>query len=245
MTVYLEEAKAYLEEHGWAHIPSVLSKQEAAHAQIGSGRPTSVRVFYLTELDQLFRNLIAHPTAVEMHGAALKPGPRLPGTLAGRLGAALNVVWCLTDVREENGTTQYIPGRNRWAYRGQVPANAPDLLVPFEGEAGDAIVMGGRVWYTSGSNVTEDEDCALLFGYYTAPAMRQLANWTAKSPKDIQDSLSPEMREWLGLNPGWKHRLDGGLEALERIVPGCEKKNRKQRADGNYLGARDNRAEDE
>lgn len=93
----------------------------------------------------------------------------------------------------------YIPGSNKWVTRKEIPPNAPELLVPFEGKAGDIIVMDGRVWHTSGSNVTKDQDRALLFGYYTAAFMRQQVNWTAKLSKEIQDTLTAEQKEWLGL----------------------------------------------
>lgn len=99
----------------------------------------------------------------------------------------------------ENGATMYIPGSNRWTTRGEIPADAPELLVPFEAGAGDIIVMDGRVWHTSGSNVTEDQSRALLFGYYTAGFMRQQVNWTAKLSREVQDSLTEEQKEWLGL----------------------------------------------
>jgi ectoine hydroxylase-related dioxygenase (phytanoyl-CoA dioxygenase family) len=48
----------------------------------------------------------------------------------------------------------YIPGSNKWTCREEVPANAPELLVPLEAEAGDIIVIDGRLWHTSGSNIT-------------------------------------------------------------------------------------------
>lgn len=83
--------------------------------------------------------------------------------------------------------------------RKEVPDNAPELLVPFEGKAGDIIVMDGMVWHTSGSNITKDQDRALLFGYYTKGFMRQQVNWTAKLSKEIQDTLTPEQKQWLGL----------------------------------------------
>jgi len=60
--------------------------------------------------------------------------------------------------------------------------------------------MEGRVWHTSGANITKDKDRALLFGYYTAPFLRQQVNWTAAMSEETKQTLSPQMREWLGLN---------------------------------------------
>jgi ectoine hydroxylase-related dioxygenase (phytanoyl-CoA dioxygenase family) len=59
--------------------------------------------------------------------------------------------------------------------------------------------MGTKVWHTSGANITKDQDRALLFGYYTAPYMRQQVNWTRKMPQEMQDSLSEEFKERLGV----------------------------------------------
>ena len=41
------------------------------------------------------------------------------------------------------------------------------------------ILMDGRVWHTSGNNVTEDQDRALIFSYYSAPYIRPQWNFTA------------------------------------------------------------------
>lgn len=203
---------------------------------------SNIRVFYLLELDKAFRDLIANPTAIEMVKSVLGDNFLIfnftaniarPGSKSMALHSdqsivfpdpwrdvwALNVIWCLTDVYKENGATQYIPGSNKYIYRKDVPANAPELLVPFEAEAGDILVMDGRVWHTSGSNITEDNDRALLFGYYTAPFMRQQVNWTAKMPKEIQDTLGPDMKEWLGLNPVGNIGLTGDLRYLSQQYP--------------------------
>jgi ectoine hydroxylase-related dioxygenase (phytanoyl-CoA dioxygenase family) len=239
----LEEAKTHLREHGWATLNSVLGQDEIkttlnrlwqaqadADARGEDGfvpfldpNPSNVRVFFLMEVDKIFRDLVSHPTAIELVKAALGENFIIsnftaniarPGSQSMALHSdqslvcpdpwedvwALNVIWCLTDVYKENGATMYIPGSNKWTSRKDVPANAPSLLKPFEANAGDIIIMDGRVWHTSGSNTTEDCDRAQLFGYYTKPFMRQQIKWTAKLPKEIQESLSDEMREWLGLN---------------------------------------------
>ncbi|KAI8286495.1 Dioxygenase [Colletotrichum sp. SAR11_57] len=262
MTFNLEEAKAHLKEHGWVRVPSILTTEEAAAVfdRLWKGKaaaeargedtylsfldpnPSNVRVFYLMELDKIFRDLISHPTAISMVKAVLGENFLIsnftaniarPGSQSMALHSdqsivfpdpwqdvwALNVIWCLTDVNKENGATQYIPGSNKWVYRKQVPDNAPEMLVPFEGKAGDIIVMDGRVWHTSGSNTTKDQDRALLFGYYTAPFMRQQVNWTAKLPKEIQDTCSEELKEWLGLNPVGNIGMTGDLRYMSVQYP--------------------------
>ncbi|KAI0003180.1 putative phytanoyl-CoA dioxygenase [Xylariaceae sp. FL0662B] len=239
-----DKEKAHLKEHGWVRIPSVLSKEQAEYVltklwEVKNAteergeetympfldpNPSNIRIFYLIELDKVFRDLIFHPTALEMAQTVLGDGFIIsnftaniarPGSESMSLHSdqslvvpdpwtqvwAMNVIWCLTDVTKENGGTLYIPGSNKIVTRAEVPANGPDLLAPFEGRAGDIIVMDGRLWHTSGSNVTKDQDRALLFGYYTSPHIRQQVNWTAKLPKETQDALSPEQKTMLGLDP--------------------------------------------
>ena len=235
-------AKDQLREEGWAVIPDVLTVEEAKdvlsrlwkakEAATSRGDRThmprldpneaNVRVFHLLELDQIFRDLIAHPTAVEMVKSALgeqflisnfTANIARPGSQSMALHSdqsivvpepwketwALNAIWCLTDVYGDNGATLYIPGSNRYESRADVPSNADKLLRPFEAKAGSIVLMDGRIWHTSGCNITKDQDRALLFGYYTKPFLRQQVNWTAKLSRELQDSLSEEMREWLGL----------------------------------------------
>jgi len=238
----LDDARAHLQEEGWCAIEGILSKEEADKAlarlwaaaaeskQRGDDtflpfldpNESNVRVFYLLELDAIFRELIEHPTAVEMVKSVLgenylisnftaniaRPGSKSMGLHSDQSLVspdpwltinALNVIWCLTDCYFENGATLYIPGSNKWERRGDIHKNAKALLKPFEAKAGSIIVMDGRVWHTSGQNVTPDQDRALLFGYYTAPFLRQQVNWTKKLSKEVQDSMSPEFQERLGL----------------------------------------------
>lgn len=239
----LDATKRHLLEEGWARVPSVLSKEETASVleklwqakekATSSGNSTylphldpnesNVRVFYLLELDRIFRDLIAHPIAVEMVKAVLgdkflisnftaniaRPGSRSMALHSDQSIVvpdpwtrtwAINVIWCLTDVYAENGATLFIPGSNKWQYEADIAANANNMLQPFEAKAGDILLLDGRLWHTSGANITKDQDRALLFGYYTAPFLRQQVNWTAKLPRDVQDTLSEEMKEWLGLD---------------------------------------------
>ncbi|RYP09157.1 hypothetical protein DL765_008548 [Monosporascus sp. GIB2] len=258
----LDQAKAHLKEHGWVTIPSVISKKVAAQAldclwkakEAAESRgepsfipyldpnPSNVRVFNLMERDQIFRDLVSHPVAVEMVKAVfgdsflisnLSANIARPGSQSMALHSdqafsfpepwqgiwVMNVIWCLTDVTRENGATLHIPGSNKWTTRNEVPKNAPELLVPFEGKAGDIIVMDGRVWHTSGSNVTKDQDRAMLFAYYTYPMMRPVVNWTAKLPKQLQDTLSADMRQWLALDAFGNVPVLGDMRYMSQQFP--------------------------
>ena len=60
--------------------------------------------------------------------------------------------------------------------------------------------MEGRVWHTSGANVTADEDRALLFAYYTKPHIRPQWNFTAALSPERQAAASELLRYRLGLD---------------------------------------------
>lgn len=183
----------------------------------------NVRVFNLIDLDPLFATLIAHPVAEAIVGGLLgadyiisnftaniaRPGSESmvvhsdlsfvlpePWTVA----ASVNAIWCLTDVHAANGATLHLPGSHRFRTRAEVPADAIGQMVPFEAAAGSLVVMDGRVWHTSGRNVTADEDRALLFGYYAKPWIRPQWNFTAALSPNVQEAMNPVMRYRLGLD---------------------------------------------
>ena len=114
--------------------------------------------------------------------------------------AGLKIYRCLTDATFETGSTLYIPGSHKWQTRTDVPADAESMLVPFHATAGSIICMDGRIWHTSGKNITKDQDRALLFGAYNAAFLRGQVNWAAGLSEETKKTLSPEMRDWLGVN---------------------------------------------
>lgn len=254
----LAAAKAQLADEGWCVLPDVLdpartkealdrlwaAADESERRGVATFMPvldpnaSNVRVFYLLELDAIFRELIQHPTALEMVREVLGPQFLIsnftaniarPGSKSMALHSdqslvvpepwvhpwAMNIIWCLTDVTFENGGTLFIPGSHKWTTRAEVPADADKRLRPFEAKAGSIVVMEGRVWHTSGANITKDQDRALMFGYYSAPFLRPQVNWNACLSAETQASLSPQMREWLGLEVTANTGMAADLRYLE------------------------------
>jgi hypothetical protein len=185
----------------------------------------NVRVFNLLDLAPVFRELIQHPLAVALVRFLLgehflisnfTANIALPGsgsmamhsdqgivtTPPWAAAEAINVIWVLDDMDEENGATRYVPGSHRWQSLADVPPDVRALSVPFEAPAGSILGMDGRLWHTSGANRSADRERALLFGFYCADHIRPQSNWNVQLSDEVQAGLSARMREWLGLDEG-------------------------------------------
>lgn len=184
----------------------------------------NVRVFDLIDLDPVFVELIQHPLGIELVTSLLGPGflisnftanIALPGSQSMTPHSdqsivvpepwlapwSINIIWCLTDVHAANGATRYLPMSHQIGWAKDVPADPRVGMRPFEAAAGSIIAMDGRLWHTSGANVTAGEERALLFGYYSRDFIRPQTNWNATLSPATLASLSPQMHRWLGLGP--------------------------------------------
>ena len=183
----------------------------------------NVRVFNLLDLDPIFLELMERPEAIEfvkklvgddfivsnftaniarpgaksMHAHSdlgiVFPGPWLKPW-------SMNVLWCLDDVHQDNGATRYLPNSHKITYAKDVPHDMLDNMRSFNAKAGSIIIMDGRLWHTSGENVTEKEERAIVFGYYSAAFLRPQVNWNVLLAESTQRRLSSHTRRWLGLN---------------------------------------------
>lgn len=197
----------------------------------------NVRVYNLPACGQIFIDLLQHPLALQLLRQLLgqnflvsnfTANIALPGSGSMRLHSdqalvipppwmqpwAANVIWCLDDVHERNGATRFVAGSHRYQRFEDVPADALSRTRAFEAPAGSAIVMEGRLWHTSGANVTEHERRAMLFAYYSADFIRQQMNWEAALPLEIKGQFSPETRALFGLGPAANVRIGAGLTVL-------------------------------
>ncbi|MEM7077753.1 MAG: phytanoyl-CoA dioxygenase family protein [Pseudomonadota bacterium] len=182
----------------------------------------NVRVFNLLDLDPVFLDLIAHPLAIDIVRWLLEDDFIISNFTANVAGPgsesmvvhsdlavvlpepwhapwSMNIIWCLDDVRAENGATLYLPGSHDFERRRDLPAQPLDAMVPFEAAAGSIIAMDGRLWHTSGVNKTQDEERALLFGYYSRSFIRPQWNFNVGLSQANQARLGPELARWLGL----------------------------------------------
>jgi len=199
----------------------------------------NVRVFNLIDLDPVFVELIQHPAAIALVESLLGPGflisnftanIALPGSKSMKVHSdqsivvpepwlepwSINIIWCLNDIHAANGATLYLPMSHQIAWLKDAPANPRPAMKPFEASAGSIIAIDGRVWHTSGANVTNDEERALLFGYYSRDFIRPQANWNAQLSAATIAALSPQLHEWLGLGPAANIKLAAPLAVLER-----------------------------
>jgi len=182
----------------------------------------NVRVFNLLDLDPVFIDLISHPLALTIASHLLgddfivsnftaniaRPGSRsmvIHSDLAVVLPEpwhapwSLNIIWCLDDVHRDNGGTLFMPGSQNYQRRADVPGDIAQKMVPFEASAGSIVAMDGRLWHTSGENRTQDEERALLFGYYSRSFIRPQWNFNVGLGEQTKANLSAEMQRLLGL----------------------------------------------
>lgn len=183
----------------------------------------NVRVFDLLDIDPVFRELIRRAEGMELVRELLGPEILIsnftaniarPGSQSMMLHSdqalvapepwlapwSINIIWCLTDARFENGATLFIPGSHRVTTLDELGPEPARRLRAFDAKAGSIVAMDGRVWHTSGANITQDEDRALLFGYYSQAFLRPQVNWNVVLSPETQAGLDAEFRRLLGLD---------------------------------------------
>ncbi len=197
----------------------------------------NLRLYHLAAWDPVFIELLRHPVARALVEATIGPhwlvsnftaNIAMPGSGSMNVHSdqalvvpppwnepwAINVIWCFDDVHEANGATRYIPGSQHWTRFEDVPDDLLARSVPFSAPAGSFVAMEGRVWHTSGANVTKDERRAMAFAYYTRDFIRPQVNWPMVMSQQVQEALDDEARAMLGLSQMGNITIGGGLTRL-------------------------------
>lgn len=214
--------------------------QAASKAQPGARldpNDANIRVYNLPAVDPVFIDLLRRDDALD--GARQVLGQNilisnfsaniaLPGSGSMQLHSdqalvvpppwphpwAANVIWCLDDVHEANGATRYLPGSHRYQSLEEVPPDALGRTVAFAAPAGSFIVMEGRLWHTSGCNVTADERRRMLFAYYSTDFIRPQMNWAFTLPAQVQAGMDQITRDLFGLGYMGNTRIGAQLTRL-------------------------------
>jgi ectoine hydroxylase-related dioxygenase (phytanoyl-CoA dioxygenase family) len=224
----------------WAAVAALRQSGQATHSSFLDPNDANIRVYHLPEHDPLFLDLVTWPAAKAQVDALLGADAILSNFTANiaRPGAepmkvhsdmalvipppwqecwAMNVIWCLDDIREENGATRYLPGSHRLTQLSDIPEDCEHRMKPFEASAGSIIVMDGRLWHSSGANRTRSEDRALLFAYNTRPFIRQQVNWYEVLSPAVIASLDDERRHLFGFGALANH--SGAHHVLLGAIP--------------------------
>ena len=198
---------------------------------------SNIRVYNLPARDPFFVDLMRWPSARAVVEHALGPDMllsnftaniALPGSGSMRTHSdqalsvpapwddpwVLNIIWCLDDVHADNGATRYLPGSHRYRTFADVPADPTPLMRPFEAPAGSFIAMDGRLWHTSGANVTADEQRRMLFAYYAMDFIRPQINWAEALSPEVKTGLDDDARKLLGVGVMGNTRIGGALTRL-------------------------------
>lgn len=189
------EEKAFFLEHGYLHVPGVLSGDYLGHISDEFDRVWEQHKPRVSQHQLLqhrsFIDLIEHPPILERQQAIfgsqvqllqydlLRQGPRSNAkerswhrdfTFPGDRPLAINTIVMLEDMSEERGPTRVVPG----THIGEQYPPADKLSEPLPGELGphlrpgDAIFINGAIWHTGGRNTTDGNrrGIYLYYGYW-------------------------------------------------------------------------------
>ncbi len=182
------------------------------------------RLANLVEKGRVFRRAIMLPCVVEgvrhvlgqvklsslnarsadPHGDVPQPLPVDMSAIPDERGYRVcNTVWMLDDFTPENGATRVIPGSHKWRLRPQEALEDPRGAHPDEvivlGSAGSIAVMNAHTWHGGTANRATAPRLAMHEFYCRRDKPQQQYQKQLLRP-EVQDMLSPELREMLALD---------------------------------------------
>ncbi len=151
------------------------------------------------------------PNPVQSHQEAVKPGAMTRAHFRGRrLGreeaapsksispaVACNIMWMLTDFTEENGATHVVPRSHLSGRQPDVHSDRDVESIPAVAPSGTAMVFEGRLWHSTGANISDGPRLGAL-SYFCAPQFRQQENLMVGTTPEILREASPELLALLG-----------------------------------------------
>jgi ectoine hydroxylase-related dioxygenase (phytanoyl-CoA dioxygenase family) len=206
-------------------LEELFASEGAAAGADFKQEPGTRRLANLLNKGDVFHQLVAHQATMryvrQILGDVLKlsslnarsananSGQRQPlhadmGAVADNNGYwVANIVWLLDDFTLTNGTLRVVPGSHRWNQLPQDALDDPTAEHPDEqvitGRAGDAIVMNAHLWHAGMENRSAADRLA-LHSFYCRRDKPQQQYQKRMLSADVQDRLSPELRDILALD---------------------------------------------
>lgn len=187
--------------------------------------PDNQRVFGLLSKGPEFSDVAEHPVALALMSHLLHPSFLLSSITANITGPGghpmvlhydqdyvpqpwpamplvANLIWMLDDFTEENGATRFVPGSHLEDHAGWTAESMGERAsetVAATGSVGSLVCLDGRVLHQTGGNTTQDKQRHGVITYYCQPWMRQQENFSLSIPPEVWPTLSPRVRNLVGL----------------------------------------------
>ncbi len=187
--------------------------------------PQNQRVFGLLTKGAEFVELVEHPVALALMEHVLGPTFLLSSITANITGPdgypmymhfdqdyvpqpwppvslVANIIWMLDDFTEENGATRFVPGSHHEDHTGWSPeymSRRSAETIAVGGSVGSLVCLCGRVLHQTGANMTSNQRRHGIIAYYCQPWIRQQENFSLSILPEMWPSLSPKVRDLVGL----------------------------------------------
>ncbi|MBK35151.1 MAG: hypothetical protein CME26_06425 [Gemmatimonadetes bacterium] len=137
-----------------------------------------------------------------------------------------NVMWTVDDFTAQNGATIVVPGSHLFGRQPDPELDEDAGWIPAVAPAGSFIVLDGRVWHSTGANVS-DRTCIGLTTNFCSWQFRQQENLIMGVSDEVLESASDEFLDLIGFQPAFGYgsvepsdeRVERGRRALGELKP--------------------------
>jgi ectoine hydroxylase-related dioxygenase (phytanoyl-CoA dioxygenase family) len=137
-----------------------------------------------------------------------------------------NVMWTVDDFTAENGATIVVPGSHLCGHEPDPTLDEDANWTPALAPAGSFVVLDGRVWHSTGVNVSDRPRIGLTTNF-CAWQFRQQENIPMGVSQEVLENASDELLDLIGFRPSFGYgstetpgeRVDRGRYALGELKP--------------------------
>ena len=221
----IEQAVFDLDLYGFAVLPSVLAKDEAAAlAEALDEADAVIGIDYsyddafarlvpcVPALSDAFMALVDHPQVLPVLERVLGEDIVL-GSMNSRIVGSpvmLQVVWLVDGFTPDKGATRIVPGSHR--HPEAYPPEGLEIAhaVQAEAAAGSVLIFNGQCWHGGGANRSQERRRAIFGHYRVGPWMRFQTDPALYLSSEHWKRMTARQRELLRMEhgPGQKNAAD-------------------------------------